>query len=44
MGQTKPALIMSSGKAISAVMLATLHDQKLFEYNDPISNHWPEFA
>ena len=44
MGNNHPVCIMSSGKAVAAILLAGLRDQGLFEYDDKVAKHWPEFA
>ena len=36
--------IFSSGKSLESIALAMLHDTGLFEYNDRIAKHWPEFG
>jgi CubicO group peptidase (beta-lactamase class C family) len=36
--------IYSNGKTVSAIMLARLYEQGLFQYEDPIAKYWPEFA
>lgn len=34
----------SNGKTVAVVCLSSLYDKGLFEYTDPVSKHWPEFA
>ena len=36
--------IFSSGKSLEAVALAVLHNKGLFEYDDKVTKHWPEFG
>lgn len=44
MGNDSPGCIMSCGKAVAAMLFVALHDQGLFDYNDPVAKYWPEFA
>lgn len=36
--------IFSSGKSIAAILMGVLHDKGLFQYDDPVVKHWPEFC
>mmetsp|Transcript_40418 Transcript_40418/g.29111 ORF Transcript_40418/g.29111 Transcript_40418/m.29111 type:complete len:140 (-) Transcript_40418:85-504(-) len=36
--------IFSSGKVIAKVLLARLHNDGLFDYDDKVVTHWPEFG
>lgn len=36
--------IFSSGKSIESIVLGLLHDQGLFQYEDKVIQHWPEFG
>jgi CubicO group peptidase (beta-lactamase class C family) len=35
--------ILSTTKALTAMLVHTLHDRGLFEYDDLVARHWPEF-
>ena len=37
-------VIQSSGKSVASILFARLVDQGLASYDDPIMNHWPEYA
>lgn len=36
--------MLSTTKALTAMVMHTLHDRGLFDYGDPVARHWPEFA
>ncbi len=36
--------ILSTTKALTAMVMHTLHDRGVFSYDDPVANHWPDFA
>ena len=36
--------IFSSGKSIESIIMAMQHDKGIFDYEDKISKHWPEFG
>ena len=36
--------IYSSSKSVAAILLALLHDKGLFQYEDEVDKHWPEFG
>ncbi|MEZ5004587.1 MAG: serine hydrolase domain-containing protein [Chitinophagales bacterium] len=38
------ALVFSSTKGFSSLAFATLHSKGLFDFDDRVSKHWPEFA
>ena len=40
----KMTTIFSSGKSVAAILLALLHDKGLFQYEDLVDQHWPEFG
>ena len=40
----KSQTIYGSGKSIESIILGLLHSQDLFNYDDKVSKHWPEFA
>eukprot|EP01045_Picozoa_sp_COSAG04_P009219 COSAG04_NODE_529_length_13029_cov_3.203248_9_plen_379_part_00 len=37
-------IVYSSGKAIAATVMAMAVDRGLLQYDDPVAEHWPEFA
>ncbi len=37
-------VLFSSTKGLAALAMHMLHDRGLFDYNDPVSRYWPEFA
>jgi len=37
-------LVWSTTKGLSALAMAHAHSQGLFDYDDPVSKYWPEFA
>jgi CubicO group peptidase (beta-lactamase class C family) len=37
-------VLYSSTKGLAAFAMHMLHDQGLFDYDDPVSRYWPEFA
>jgi CubicO group peptidase (beta-lactamase class C family) len=37
-------VLYSSTKGLAALAMHMLHDRGLFDYNDPVSRYWPEFA
>ncbi|MFX1261888.1 MAG: serine hydrolase domain-containing protein [Promethearchaeota archaeon] len=37
-------LVWSTTKGLSALAMALAHSQGLFEYDEPVSRYWPEFA
>lgn len=36
--------ILSTTKALTAMVIHMLHDKGLFSYDDPVAKYWPEFA
>ena len=36
--------IWSSGKSISAILMAMMHDKGLLDYKEKLAKYWPEFA
>ena len=36
--------VFSSGKSVESILMATLVDQGLLDFADPVSTYWPEFA
>lgn len=38
------ALVMSTTKGLSAMAMAVAHSKGLFDYDDPVAQHWPDFA
>jgi len=38
------ACIFSSGKSIGSILIAMMVDQGRLNYEDRVSDHWPEFA
>ncbi|HZU74807.1 MAG TPA: serine hydrolase domain-containing protein [Acidimicrobiales bacterium] len=38
------ACILSTTKAVAAILVHHLHDQGLFDYDDLVTKHWPDFA
>ncbi|KAJ3161582.1 hypothetical protein HK101_000801 [Irineochytrium annulatum] len=37
-------LVFSSSKAVTGIVVTTLIDKGLLDYDDPVAKHWPEFA
>lgn len=36
--------VFSSGKSVESILMATLVDQELLDFADPVSAYWPEFV
>jgi CubicO group peptidase (beta-lactamase class C family) len=43
-GNSSPGTVISTGKGVAAILLGSLRDQGLFDYDDKVAKYWPEFA